>query len=38
MNYNRDISAEILSQEEANQKGIDFLNSRGFENMKETYY
>lgn len=38
MNYNREISAEILSQEEANTKGIDFLNAKGFTNMKETYY
>ena len=38
MNYNREIDAEILSQEEANQKGIEFLNAKGFQNMKETYY
>ena len=38
MNSNRDISAEIISQEEANEKGKEFLNSKGFTNMKETYY
>ena len=38
MNYNRDIEAEVLSQDEANKIGKDFLNSRGISNMKETYY
>ena len=38
MNTNRDVSAEIISQDEANNIGIEFLTSRGFENMKETYY
>ncbi|MBO5412727.1 MAG: germination protein YpeB [Clostridia bacterium] len=38
MNYNREISEEKLSQEEANNKGKEFLESRGFTNMKETYY
>lgn len=38
MNYNRDISEEKISQEEANNIGKEFLNSRGFTNMKETYY
>ena len=38
MNSNRDISTEIISQEEANEKGKEFLNSKGFTNMKETYY
>ena len=38
MNYNRDVNSEIISQEEANQIGKDFLSSRGFPNMKETYY
>lgn len=38
MNSNRDINTEIISQEEANQKGKEFLNNHGFENMKETYY
>ena len=38
MNVNRDIDVEAITEEEANQKGKDFLNSKGFENMKETYY
>ena len=38
MNTNRDVSVESISQEEANNKGKEFLNSKGFENMKETYY
>lgn len=38
MNSNRDVNTEIISQEEASEKGKEFLNSRGFQNMKETYY
>ena len=38
MNSNRDVNSEILSFEEANEKGKQFLNEKGFENMKETYY
>ena len=38
MNYNRDISAEVISQEDANKIGKEFLDSKGFPNMKETYY
>ena len=38
MNTNREVSVESISQEEANNKGKEFLVSRGFENMKETYY
>ena len=38
MNTNRDVSAEIISQEEANNIGKEFLSSRGFESMQETYY
>lgn len=38
MNYNRRIEQEIISQEEANNIGKEFLNSRGIPNMKETYY
>lgn len=37
-NYNRDIAEEKLSYEEANQKALEFLNTEGFNNMKETYY
>lgn len=38
MNYNRDIQAEVISQDDANKIGKEFLNSRGIPNMKETYY
>ena len=38
MNSNRDVNSEIISQEEANVKGKEFLNNHGFMNMKETYY
>lgn len=38
MNSNRDVNTEILSQEEANKKGKEFLDNHGFKNMKETYY
>lgn len=38
MNYNREVTAEVISQEEANEKGKEFLNSRGILNMKATYY
>lgn len=38
MNSNRDVNTEIISQEEANQKGQEFLTNKGFINMKATYY
>lgn len=38
MNYNRNIEAESISQERADEIGKYFLNSKGFPNMKETYY
>ena len=38
MNSNRTVNSEIISQEEANEKGKEFLNSKGLNNMKETYY
>lgn len=38
MNSNRNVNTEMISQEEANQKGKEFLNSHDFSNMKETYY
>ena len=38
MNRNRDVSAEILSQEEADKKAKEYLEQHGFKNMKETYY
>lgn len=38
LNSNRDVTTEIISQEEANAKGKEYLNNLGFANMKETYY
>ena len=38
MNYNREVEAETISNERANEIGINFLNEKGFPNMKETYY
>ena len=38
MNYNRDIQAESVTQKRADEIGKDFLKSRGFDDMKETYY
>ena len=38
MNYNRKIEHELISQDDANRIGKDFLNSREIPNMKETYY
>ncbi len=38
MNSNRDVNTEVISQEEANLKGKEFLNNHGIKDMKETYY
>ena len=38
MNYNRNVEAEIISEEDANKIGQKFLAEKGFSNMKETYY
>ena len=38
MNSNRDVTVEAISQEEANKKGKQFLEQKGFTNMKETYF
>ena len=38
MNSNRDVNTEMISQEEANQKGQEFLTNKGFINMRPTYY
>ena len=38
MNANREVNAEMISQEEADQKGKEYLQAKGFTNMKETYY
>lgn len=37
-NYNRDVTDENLSYDEANQKAMEFLEKQGYNNMKETYY
>lgn len=38
MNYNRGVDVEVISMEEADKIGKEFLNSREIYNMKETYY
>ena len=38
MNSNRNVNTEVISQDEANAKGKEFLNNHGFTDMKETYY
>lgn len=35
---NREVTENNVSHEEANKKGKEFLNKKGFKNMKETYY
>lgn len=37
-NSNRDVNSEIISNEEANEKGKQYLESKGFKDMQETYY
>ena len=37
MNYDREISGENITEQEAIQKGKDFLGSKGYINMQETY-
>lgn len=38
MNYNRNVEAETINQDRANEIGKEFLKQKGFPNMKETYY
>ena len=38
MNYDRNIGAETISQDRANQIGKEYLSNHGFPDMKETYY
>ena len=38
MNSNRDVKDENLNSDEANEKGKEFLASKSYENMKETYF
>ena len=35
---NREVEKEKISQEEANQIGKEYLETKGFNNMKETYF
>ena len=37
-NSNKDVSAEVITQEQANEIGLNFLDSRGIVSMKPTYY
>lgn len=37
MNYNRNVTEEKISEEEANNKALEFLNSKGYTSMKKTY-
>ena len=38
MNRNRTVNSEVISQEEADRKAKEYLTSKGFYDMKETYY
>ena len=38
MNCDRNIEVQTISEERANEIGIEFLNNKGFPNMKETYF
>ena len=38
LNYNRDVNEEKISEQDAVQKGKEYLANKGFNNMKETYY
>ena len=38
MNTDREVTAEAISQEEADKIGKEYLDKKGFDNMKETYY
>lgn len=37
-NYNKNVSTEIISEEDANKIGKDFLKENGYPELKETYY
>lgn len=38
LNYNREVTEEKISEQDAVQKGKEYLTSKGFNNMQETYY
>ena len=37
-NYNRNVEAESITEEQANEIGKNFLNQKGYKDMKQTYY
>lgn len=37
-NYNKNVNAETISQEKADEIGKQFLDAHGYKDMKETYY
>ena len=38
MNYNREVKAEVINNEKANEIGKDFLKNHNLDNMEPTYY
>lgn len=38
MNSDRTVNSEVISQDDANEIGKNYLDEKGFKNMKETYY
>lgn len=38
LNYNREVNEEKLTEQEAIEKGKEYLKQKNFENMQETYY
>ena len=38
LNSDREVNTEIISQEDANEIGKQFLNDKGFKDMRETYF
>ena len=38
LNSNREVKKEMIDEQEAIKKGKEYLDSKGFNNMKETYY
>ena len=38
LNSDRQVKDENLTQDQANEKGKQYLNSKGFQNMKQTYF
>lgn len=38
LNYNRNVNEEKITEQDAVQKGKEYLSDKGFKNMQETYY